>query len=266
MINSIKNANILFFDLDGTLFDKFGKNKISKKNINALNLLVKEGKKVVISTGRSYEKSINYIKDINFEFGSFQNGAVIAKKNGEILKESYIDEKVAKIIFNIIHNKKLEYFINGNNLVYNKKFRFISNVLVSFTNYKSTKEKISKFTKIKKIVIWNFFNKSFIKKLNKKLNKIKNISSVTSSGGKTIEITSSYSTKGLAIKYICQNIYKLKNYNAVHFGDSMNDSTTKEYATLIAMKNSSIELKKIAHFEGKKNKHAGIYKMLKKAK
>lgn len=89
-------AKILFSDLDGTLFEK-GK-AISEKNFEMMRELQKQGHYVALCTGRNHidiQPVLNHI-DIPYDYLVLCNGSYIADKNGNVLFEEHIDEKVAR--------------------------------------------------------------------------------------------------------------------------------------------------------------------------
>jgi hydroxymethylpyrimidine pyrophosphatase-like HAD family hydrolase len=68
--------------------------------------------------------------------------------------------------------------------------------------------------------------KSKISKLTKLVNLNPKVIAVTSSRARVIEITNIQATKGLANKFVCEK-FNIKPSEAVHVGDTMNDSTAK---------------------------------------
>ena len=91
---------VLATDLDGTLF--YPKRKISLisgKNKKFLRKFVKEGKKVILVTGRNQNVSSKVAKKIGSKLNLIGcNGGIIIE-NGQIIKENCISHDIAKKIY-----------------------------------------------------------------------------------------------------------------------------------------------------------------------
>lgn len=84
------NRKILFTDLDGTLLDS-GKN-ISPANLDAIDKMIKQGHKFVISTGRPIQSAIQ----ISGRYGWTGEGYYIASYNGGLIYDCYEDKALVR--------------------------------------------------------------------------------------------------------------------------------------------------------------------------
>ncbi|MCP4337272.1 MAG: Cof-type HAD-IIB family hydrolase [Mycoplasma sp.] len=256
--------SIVFLDLDGTTYDIY-QNKthdISKENKRAIKELNKKVP-VVISTGRSPEFVLGIQKELGLKYSVVQNGAMIFDDKEKKVFQDYIPNKNALEILNFAQNNNSGTKVNDEKIFYGMPRIF--NKIISSWGFQSThkKSKIDpKKTYTKIIVIGKRKRKT--KKLKKQLEeKYKNINIVTSFNGFSIEITGQKSSKGIANKWVAEQL-KVDYKKGVHFGDSMNDSTTSQYMRLVAMKNASKKLKKMATITTSfNNKNAGISKAFK---
>jgi hydroxymethylpyrimidine pyrophosphatase-like HAD family hydrolase len=133
MLDKIK---IIFIDLDGTLLDinQNGTHDISNKNKEAIVKAKKEGKHIIISTGRSEMQAEKYLSKLNYTYAVTGNGSIILKHN-RIIRKIEMNIRTTLLLVNYVRKNKLLIKVDGNRNVYNcysliqkifaKKFRFI---------------------------------------------------------------------------------------------------------------------------------------------
>lgn len=257
-------VKIFFIDLDGTLLDN-GKHALSIENANAIKNANSKSE-VVISTGRG---ATNFVKklmtDFNLKYAICQNGALIIDKNFNKLLDIHIPIETVSKIVDLIKKYNVYFLMNskGNFFGPNKSiFRHLMKIFsewksVKYSDYKKNQEHINKI-----LLIAPF--KRRLRKFQKKLISLNlDLNSTFTSKGRAIEITAKEASKGLASIFVA-NLLGVNPKNTIHIGDSMNDSTTLgKVGALIALENSSKDLKEIADFIGPKSKQGGVAKVMK---
>lgn len=83
----MKDCEIFYFDMDGTLLDNVN-DCVSKASIAALNDLKKQGKKIVVCTGRTVDdfNLIKEVQDIAWDAYILSNGGLILDENRQQIK------------------------------------------------------------------------------------------------------------------------------------------------------------------------------------
>ncbi len=255
------NPSIVFIDLDGTTYDKHNSFSpdVSDVNKNAIKELNKKIP-VIISTGRSPEFVLKLQKELDLKYSIVQNGAYIYNDKGKIVYQDSIDSDIAAEILHFAQDNNAGTKVNNE-----MKFFGIPKILhkiISKWGFEVTNEDapISTKKKYTKLII--------IGKTRRRTRKLKkhfeyhypHLHIVSSFKEFSIEITGKNSSKGLANKWVAKKM-NLDYKKGLHFGDSMNDSTVVEFMNLVAMKNSSPRLKKIATIvSNHTNKNAGLSK------
>ncbi|EIE40998.1 COF family haloacid dehalogenase(HAD)-like hydrolase [Mycoplasmopsis canis UF31] len=248
---NMKKPKIIFIDLDGTTLDgpgeKFWLKEPTEYTKKIINKLQKEIP-VVISTGRGVsDKTLNIARKLGTETYIAWNGAQTIE-NGVVVAKHFMEKSIAQELFDEIQKNKCFVVYNSNS----KDYAFVKNWFYRFLMGfgKKTAKKYSDYKNdfdVYKALIWSL-SKNKIKKLAEKWNKqFEGKLEVSLSGSNNVlEITKANVSKGDAEVAFC--ISKgIDPMDAVHFGDSMNDASTKgKIGKLIAMANSVDELKAIA--------------------
>ncbi|QJG67250.1 Cof-type HAD-IIB family hydrolase [Mycoplasma phocoenae] len=252
----------IFIDLDGTLVDA-RKKQISEENKNEV-IKVNQTIPCFISTGRGLsEELINTTQELGLDYGVAQNGAIIYDRSGKIIRKFTIKDSTYEQLFKKITKFKIPFIANSSKIIYSNS---LSSKLIPLfkKEYKIEKTKNAQnLTDITKILLL-FSSAKKARKIQKSFSKEFRDLNVLLASNHAIEINDINASKGKANSFICSlnNIDPLKT---VHIGDSMNDSTTAQYmGCLIAMQNSSADLKKIASEQGEYFKKAGLAKILRK--
>jgi len=96
----ISRLKALILDLDGTLLDN--SKRIPTSSLNAIERLQKKGIKLAIFTGRDYLMAREYLEVLNIEGPhALQNGAFLAKGNGEIVLRRCLERKITEYSISI---------------------------------------------------------------------------------------------------------------------------------------------------------------------
>ncbi len=259
-----------FMDLDGTLFDTntLTRNRVSGKNLSTI-LLLRNFANIVISTGRSFndQKVQQVLYQTNISDIIASSGAEVYI-NKQLVWKAIMEPQLVKEIAEYATLNKAIFVIfdsTGDTLYVNNKFeRFVNRIMLS---RKMKAIRLSKNFDVNKhsgvlkmaFIIKNVTNaKNLLNRFRLKFGSVTH--SYLASSNYVIEITDAKANKGLALSKYCL----LKNIdvkNTVHIGDSMSDSAVKGYAgKLVAMGNSTADLKAIADEIAPNSKPNGIYK------
>lgn len=269
VMNNKKDDRLTYFiDLDGTLFDKRSKNRISTKNISTI-LLLKNFANVVISTGRSYNdhrvKQTLYLLGLKDIICS--SGAQVYIDD-ELKYTFYMDNDLVKDIASYCIDNKILFVVfdeSGESIYVQSAFAKWLNATFLRKKFKiidyAKNFKIENHKNVSKMAFVLKNNKGAPKELNNFQLLFKNkTNSYLASANYVIEITDGKTNKGIA-ESLYMKEYNIKIDDAIHIGDSDADASVKGYVgKIIAMKNSSTTLKVLADEIGPNYKNGGIYK------
>ncbi|BAP39433.1 Cof-type HAD-IIB family hydrolase [Metamycoplasma canadense] len=254
-----------FTDLDGTLLDlPKTKESISKDNLNILKQKNDNGIPFIIATGRyASDFVLDLAKKANSPYVICQNGGLIVDNTGKILIKHEIKKDTVMQITEILKEKKLFFIFNSGNIIYGtaSKLRIFRPWIKKLEQ--KTYDEIPQITNLTKIITFGTSKKNIKKLVDELSEKFKNISLHIVSKGYAIEINDINANKGRGIEFVS----KLLNINpkdAVHFGDSGNDTSTIPYVgAFIAMKNSLKNIKVQASWVAPSYKKSGVAKAIK---
>jgi len=256
------NQKIIFFDIDGTLFDpEIGVPENTKKAIQQLN---DNGHIPIICTGRTKAMIPDDLIDIGFT-GIVCGAGTYIEYNGEIIHHKVEGAEYAKHILALLKEKQIKYIVEGPEYVYYDS----SDVSEEYGFAKSFVETIGK-DKVKPIQNGNIrMNKiscsltkysdleSILPKLEEKFHLIRH------QGTDFIELVPNGYNKATGIQKLI-NFLNIERENTYAFGDSTNDLEMLEYVEYgIAMGNSYPEVLEMAKYKTKSIKEDGIYYGLK---
>jgi Cof subfamily protein (haloacid dehalogenase superfamily) len=111
-----KVVKLIAIDLDGTLLNE--ENKISRKNIDAIEFAQANGVEVVIATGRAHFDVQNIFKETKLKTWIVgANGATIHQPNGELFHSVSINRQDAFQILNWLEQEEYYYEIFSNDSI-----------------------------------------------------------------------------------------------------------------------------------------------------
>lgn len=111
-----KVVKLIAIDLDGTLLNE--ENKISRKNIDAIEFAQANGVEVVIATGRAHFDVQNIFKETKLKTWIIgANGATIHQPNGELFHSVSINRQDAFQILNWLEQEEYYYEIFSNDSI-----------------------------------------------------------------------------------------------------------------------------------------------------
>ncbi|URM52761.1 HAD family hydrolase [Mycoplasma sp. SG1] len=235
-----KNIKLCVFDLDGTLLNS--NSLLSTENIKTCTKWQKENKIITIATGRAFENSVNFVKELSLD----KNAGFLISNNGAQI----YDFKKEKFIFSAPFNKEeylkiweylssfptifLFFFDGHNQIMYHNKVSKYDEEINLHINYhcfspyhmspkminKADLEKLS-IPFFKLLVIFN--NEEQIKSFKSWLNENNiNLELFIMSNNLVFEITTTNVNKGNAVLKLCKYL-NLKNDEVLVAGDNGND-------------------------------------------
>jgi len=289
---SKKSNMLILIDLDGTLLNS--DSKLSERNKNAVNKMIKLGNEIIIATGRNYREAKTLTKDINSSAIISSNGSHIVGWDGKTIADKSMDKNLSKKIVDILNNYNgiRYYFTSADEIITENKFSFLKKFILS----SKSSEKVTFFGRIKKAIkvykhfnsmninsaknYQSYFNKNdfsihkffaigepeeIVKAKEELLNHLSKDLKITSSGDNNLEINSKNISKGQALEFILENI-KINPARTIAFGDSGNDVELFDKADFsVVMENSELkELHQKADLKTSSNNKDGVAVVLEK--
>lgn len=247
MKKGIFEGKLLVCDMDGTLLD--GKQRISEKNLNAINRFVEQGGMFTLATGRD-EKSISgflEVLPVNVPVIIYNGAAVYDVRSGKLLWNSWLPEEAPGVL-----QELMDYFPEMGVMVFkrsNVHFLRDNDYTDAFIRrdsvepiYTAAMEEIPlPWTKV--ILAWEpEKHKEVEQYLSKKSIPFRNVYSQPD----FIEFLSNDATKGRALSEL-SGILGIPQNRIIAMGDNLNDVEMIEYAgTGIAVSNAHAGLKRCA--------------------
>lgn len=240
---------LFVFDVDGTLVG-IGQ-RLRKKTIESLNMILDNGDAIAIASGRNFSGIKKYLEKLHDgkKFLIVANGAALYDYNGNNIYTLNVDKKtlfdIRSSLSNLINEKKASiYCYVENDLGYFEYTRWIINEKVAnrISIRNLNKIPLTSDDKIFKIMIAS--NKEVSAQIKLEENIINN-NHVVRSNAFFIEIVNKDADKSYGV-------YKLMEYLGINkndvytFGDAGNDYLMIKNFNGIAMGNATEEIKKVA--------------------
>lgn len=259
---------LLALDLDGTLLNQ--SQKISQKNIKAINKAKENDVNIVIATGRTNLGAENYFKELGLqEFLISYNGALIQNmKENKIIKHIPLPLDQTLEILDFVNENKLyaNLYLNNNvyankageELEYYKKIMNIEPIVIEsrideFLNKPSTKLLIIEKDLLKVNEILANLKNEFSSKLN-----------ITKSIEDCIDIMSKNVSKGNALSDLSRKL-GIHEEEVAAVGDGDNDLEMIRFAgKSAAVANAEEELKENADYITASNDNDGVAEFIEK--
>ena len=245
------SIKLFLTDLDGTLLPTG--QKVSQKNIQAVQDMVKAGIIFTIATGRMYCASIEIAKSLGVDVPIITyNGALIKSVSGEIFYTNYLEPKIISDITNFFQQNDwyLQNYSNDNLFYpkYNDYSKFYENSIgvygkaIGWNEMNLSTENVPKLLSItdnvdeteRRIKIIN-------EKFGDKVNAIRSIPIF-------VEIIPKNISKATAAKFLAKK-FNINDDEVMAIGDSNNDlPMLKSFNHSVAMGNASDEIKSVCEF------------------
>ncbi|SEO66614.1 hypothetical protein SAMN04488134_110113 [Amphibacillus marinus] len=115
-------------DLDGTLLQQH--TYVTNKDHIALTSISALGVDLTFASGRSDQEMTQLFKELGVNGHRVsQNGAFVVNKQGEVITESHLDQKVSPHLYDVIKKKGHHFFISTRDHIhYEEKTAFIENI------------------------------------------------------------------------------------------------------------------------------------------
>ncbi|WP_312473277.1 Cof-type HAD-IIB family hydrolase [Neobacillus sp.] len=261
---------LICIDMDGTLLNN--KFTIPDENIRALKEAMEKGVKIALVTGRpfniaSYFK--RFLGDDVLTVGT--NGTYY--KYGEVLYKKTLSADEIETIYNIVEKHKLTAYFKGHNIVLSNEKIPENHQYKMIDTYLNDEEKMNLFDNCSLQFTLENHNENICKcivfsddteAVNKAKQELKqyNILEVVSSHVNNFEAMQLGTSKGIAVKSLCDNL-NVKPEELICIGDNENDLSMLQFAGLgIAMGNAPEEIKLQADYVTDNNVNCGVAKAL----
>ena len=269
---------ILFTDLDGTLLNS--KNTISKKDLQALELLKKKKTIIVIATGRSIysaKKVLN--QNLPIDYLMFSTGLGIMNwKTSKIIYKNSINKNTAKQIIDVLIQQKKDFAahhqIPNNHFYYYYTANNINDVSVRnklYENYITPLKSDSNIGKIAQFIVILSSNYSeFIElqtKISTKISGIRIIRATSPLNNSNIwfEIYPKNVSKGLTALWLCKQLNINRN-ETIGIGNDYNDIDLLKFTKKsFIVENAADNLKKLFEITTS-NENSGVANVIKTIK
>ncbi len=269
--NRLKNIELIVFDLDGTLLNKYG--EITEETVNCVHELKELGVKFTFATGRLFYSIIDFANQLNINTPIITfDGAVIKNVNGnDVIHESYIKPKYIDKAIEFCNKELIKIALThedaicytpANSIIQTLMDRFDSrfNVIDNYDNY---------LDKTLEIIICGDYKRPiqiFAERLKFPYAlglKTSFYRSDDEDGTYFLEIKNKKSSKGNGILRLCKHL-KINIKKTAVMGDWYNDrSMFRTKALKIAMANAVGSLKEMAdHITTKTNNENGVAEFL----
>ena len=262
--------DILFFDIDGTLTknDHF---TLSERNRNALLAARASGAKLAVASGRCLNILPKDVMALGMDYAITSNGAAIYDlKSGKQIYYNGISSEKAEIVCKIVHpiDSFIEFFAAGDILLAKDAYAQIGtrslppwHKLYFEQGNTPVVESVEKYIAdgapgLEKIGLVHYGREKLLP-IWEKLHAVGGFN-LTSSIGKSMEISDIGCTKGVAVRFLCRQ-EGIDLARAAAFGDSDNDEDMlRTVGCGVAMGNAKESAKQAADFVTAANEEDGV--------
>lgn len=252
-------------DMDGTLLNE--KHVLNKKTIEAIQKIKKLGIKLVLVSGRGFNKLKPFEDQLNIhDFAICLNG-VNLYKGKKLISGQYMEDDVLYDVLSICEKDEVYPILFGDDegVYVDKIIKDYSSIEPYIGEVKAV-GKLSEFcrkNKIYKITVYGKHEK-LVKVENEIRNRFKNNINVYFSLPQYLEVFSIKADKGKMLRKVAEHC-NIKKEEIIAFGDWDNDIPMLKYAGLgIAMNNGSKATKEAAEYITKSNVENGVAYALEK--
>ena len=270
-MNEIK---LIALDLDGTLFDNSG--QISPTNKKEIEIAIKKGIAVVISTGRPFSGlPFDQIKDTGIKYAITTNGSALYEiETGRCLFEAALDDAVVIPVINYIMTKDIhaDAFCGGKGYTSEKtlsarsKLDVPESLLKYIINTREVVPDLVAYIKEQNLHVQKMtlnFHKdesgTLVDREDVKAFLMANPAiNVVCGGYNNLEFTAAGVDKGMGLKKLAE-LLSIPIESTMAIGDTENDLSIIQAAAVgVAMGNATDELKKAATYITDSNTEDGV--------
>jgi hypothetical protein len=262
--NNYKGKKAVFFDIDGTLYDRLDERQVPQSTKDAIRLLQENGHLALICTGRCDCMVEDYLRTLNFDGYIFGCGTNIVFEGEELFYQTMPQEQIERMIkfcekyeaIPILEGKHRLYIPNEGSLDHGETYRFYKSFFVKDV-FPLTDEPVE----ISKMMA------RFVERTPEKIeafNKEVSDEMDVFDHGKGFEMVPKGFSKASGIKHLIEML-GIKKEDTYAFGDSQNDLSMLTYVgTGIAMGNGMEDVLKACKIRTDKLYDDGIYNACKK--
>lgn len=256
---------MLVLDIDGTILEPYkGISDNVKKHIK---LLIANGIKVVIATGRMHQSACKVAQMLgtNTPIISYQGGLII-DCDGKVLWSKLLDAELAKEVINFLRKEKIHInaYIDDTLLVEEEAkevLDYIDGKHIEYTKVE-TLDNID-FSRLNKILGINYDENKIEELVTALCNIYKDKLYVVRSTPHFCEIANPQATKGNGIRFLAK-LWGIKEDEIMAAGDQDNDiEMLKAAGVRVAMGNATDNLKAVANFITKPVNEDGVVHAIK---
>lgn len=258
---------LIVTDMDGTLLNEV--HEISDENKHALKKASKKGIKVAIATGRIYESTIKYARELSIETPIICcNGALIKEENGNVIYERKIEDYMCNNIIDLLEKHNIYYQCFTDDTIFTpyinewlRKYQMQEDLNIKIIESDNIKDSIKGSNILKFLIIEN--DLELLSNIERELKSIEDIE-LTKSFFDNIEIMRKGVNKGSAVESLAEYL-GIDKSEVITFGDNHNDLSMITYAGMgVAMGNAEEIVKENANYITCKNSENGVAKALEK--
>lgn len=271
------------FDMDGTLLD--GRSELSEENRTACEALRASGRKILISTGRTYKSAQLPLDGFAFDGYVCSNGATIYEADGAMVHYDTLEAEAVIAILQELQRQPLYYElhdINSNRWIVQEDRQRMEDMIgedelieginlrrFTFYNLTASGSREELFAQIRtgeleivKIFIWHPRPEELVR-VRQELEQWESKASITTSGRHNLELIPPAVSKWEGLQYFCRK-WGLSAEEVMTFGDSDNDLEMLTHAgASVAMENSSANVLRVAKFRAGNHTENGVADFIK---
>lgn len=263
------NSKLIAIDMDGTLLNS--QNKISSKNILAINKASELGVQVVLCTGRIFTSALYYANALKLNTPIIAcNGAFIADKDGsEAIYANPISIDCSKKVIHMAEKEGIYYHFYDDSKFYARELTKTVENYYRWNIDKDDKDRLNitivdnplQIVESEKINVYKFVfvedDREKLIRFRSKLSQIEGIE-VSSSWWNNMEIMNKGVSKGNALSVLCK-LLDIDSQNVMAIGDNENDIPMLKFAgTGVAMGNGEDIVKEMADYVTDTNDNDGV--------
>ncbi len=258
-------------DLDETLLD--ANSKISNRNKEAIQAVIKKGVKFIIATGRMFKTSINYLEDLGISCDcpiiNNHGASINSSKSGDMLFHQPLNNIIARSVIEEVapYGSHVSIYIKDKLFVREKNqftdyYDSIADLQVDIVGdlnhfLLQNGQNPCKITVVDEDIrldeIENMLNKYFDSEL-----------SIRQSSKNFLEITDKAATKGQALDWVAKK-YGFKPSEILAIGDGPNDYDMISYAGMgVAVSNAHPSVLNVADYVTSSNVEDGVAEAIEK--
>ncbi len=260
----LKNEPVIFFDIDGTIYDF--EHEIKDSTVEAFKLLKKNNVKTVICTGRTKPMIFKSIMNLGFD-AIIAGGGTYVEVQEKVIYRYDLDKKIADKVVDLMRKYNFLPIPEGHDYMYFEEEMLSEDYKRTYSIYykevgdyiKPIKKGLLEVAKISARYTKESNFEGIYEELNEEFDFVNH-------KGKLLELIPKGFSKAKGIERFL-DYSGISNEKTYAIGDSMNDAQMIKYVKHgIAMGDSCKELIELADFVTDTMLNDGVYKALKKYK